>query len=143
MRTLYSRRTIMTQKFSRRQILKVIAAGSAGLAGSGLLKASAQASFREKNITTIHRAQGVKEVKYWQPPIWRYGADNKTVTGAGSDEWIADAIKRFEAKHSDIKVNLELIPWDSWGQKTATAFSSGQVPNILYGNWSIDKVMSG
>src|SRR5262249_20280037 len=66
-----------------------------------------------------------------------------TVTGAGSDDWIADAITRFEATHSDIKVNLELIPWDTWGQKTATAFASGEIPNVLYGNWSIDKVMSG
>ena len=123
----------MTPKLNRREMLKMMAAGSAALAGASL-----------PGLTpTVHAQSSVREIKYWQPPIWRYGADNKTVTGAGSDDWITDAVKRFEAKYPDIKVNMELIPWDSWGQKTATAFSSGQVPNVLYGNWSIDKVMSG
>jgi len=122
-------------------MLKVMAVGSAGLLGTPLLNASA--STGDKNIAFLRRAAAAQEVTYWQAPIWRYGADNKTVAGAGSDSWIADAIKRFEAKYPDIKVNLELIPWDQWGQKTATAFASGQVPNVLYGNWSIDKIMSG
>jgi multiple sugar transport system substrate-binding protein len=131
----------MSQTISRRQILKAMAVGSAGLFGSQLLHASA--GIRDRNIAFLRGAQTARQVAYWQPPIWRYGADNKTVTGAGSDDWIADAIKRFEAKNPDIKVNLELIPWDQWGQKTATAFANGQVPNVLYGNWSIDKIMSG
>ena len=131
----------MSTKISRRQMLKAMAAGSAAIAGSKLIGVSA--SIQNKGLPTILSRQSVREVTYWQPPIWRYGADNKTVTGAGSDDWIADAVKRFQAKHTDIKVNLELIPWDNWGQKTATAFSSGKVPNVLYGNLSIDKIMSG
>jgi ABC-type glycerol-3-phosphate transport system substrate-binding protein len=114
-----------------------MAAGSAALVGSQLFNVAAAPKPR------YARRQGVREISFWQPPIWRYGADNTTVTGAGSDDWIADAIRRFEESHPDIKVNLELIPWDTWGQKTATAFSTGDVPNVLYGNWSIDKVLSG
>lgn len=129
----------MSQKMSRRTLLKSMAAGSAALVGSQLLPAVAA----PRSIPHRKRQGSVREITFWQPPIWRYGADNTTVTGAGSDEWIADAISRFEEAHPDIKVNLELIPWDTWGQKTATAFSTGEVPNVLYGNWSVDKVMSG
>jgi ABC-type glycerol-3-phosphate transport system substrate-binding protein len=125
----------MPQKISRREMLKVMATGSAAVAASPLLNAAAA----PKTV----RAQGTRQISFWQPPIWRYGADNKTVVGAGSDDWITDAVKRFEAANPSIKVNLELIPWDTWPQKTATAFANGQVPNVLYGNWSIDKVMSG
>lgn len=126
----------MAQKISRRDMLKVMATGSAAVAASPLLNAVA-------SVPKSVRAQGTRQISFWQPPIWRYGADNKTVVGAGSDDWIADAVKRFEAANPNIKVNLELIPWDTWPQKTATAFANGQVPNVLYGNWSIDKVMSG
>jgi ABC-type glycerol-3-phosphate transport system substrate-binding protein len=119
-------------------MLKTIAAGSAALVGSQLPAAAAL----RRAISPV-RQSSVREISYWQPPIWRYGADNATVTGAGSDDWIVDAISRFEAEHPDIRVNLELVPWDTWGQKTATAFANGEVPNVLYGNWSIDKVMSG
>lgn len=128
----------MTQKISRRTMLKTMVAGSAGLVGSQLPVAAAP-----RRATSLKRQSSVREITYWQPPIWRYGADNTTVTGAGSDDWITDAISRFEAAHPDIKVNLELVPWDTWGQKTATAFASGEVPNVLYGNWSVDTILSG
>lgn len=125
----------MPQQISRRDMLKIMATGTAAVAATPLLNAAA--------ATKTVRRQTDRQISFWQLPIWRYGADNKTVVGAGSDDWITDAIKRFEAANPGITVNLELIPSDSWAQKTATAFASGQVPNVLYGNWSIDKIMSG
>ena len=130
----------MAQKISRRTLLKSMAVGSTALVGSQLLNVAAAPS---RASSMRRQSSAVREISYWQPPIWRYGADNTTVTGAGSDDWINDAVARFEAVHPDIKVNLELIPWDTWGQKTATAFSSGQVPNVLYGNFTADEAMSG
>src|SRR5437879_2637042 len=61
----------MTPKLNRREMLKMMAAGSAAIAGASL-----------PSLTPIVHAQSsVREIKFWQPPIWRYGADNKTVTG--------------------------------------------------------------
>lgn len=129
----------MKKTLTRRDMLKAMAAGSAGLAGSALLG--------DLGATKVRAARpGLRqttEITYWTPPIWRYGADNKTVTGAGSDEWIKDAIARFEAEYPSYKVKMEMIPWDQWGQKTTTAFASGDLPNVLYGNLSPEKVDAG
>ncbi|MEO8395224.1 MAG: hypothetical protein ABI700_19660, partial [Chloroflexota bacterium] len=94
----------MTQKISRRTLLKSMAAGSAALVGSQVLNVAAAPS----RLSSRRRQGAVREISFWQPPIWRYGADNTTVTGAGSDDWINDAVARFEAANPDIKVNLEL-----------------------------------
>src|SRR4051812_35955006 len=108
----------MAQKISRRTLLKSMAVGSTALMGSQLLNVAAAPN----RVSSLRRqSAAVRQISFWQPPIWRYGADNTTVTGAGSDDWINDAVTRFETAHPDIKVNLELIPWDTWGQKTATA----------------------
>lgn len=131
----------MSKKLSRREMLKLTAAGAAGLAGSTLLPASAATARSALHFPA--RVQTTTEISYWQAPIWRYGADNETVVGAGSDDWIKDAISRFEAANPDIKVNMELIPWDQWGQKVTTAFASGDLPNVLYGNLSSDRVAAG
>lgn len=129
----------MNKKLTRRDMLKAMAAGSAGVAGSALLGDLAatrvQAARSKLRQTT--------EISLWVPPMWRYGADNATVVGAGSDDWITNAIERFEADHPNIKVNLELIPWDQWGQKTATGFASGDLPNVIYTMLQADRIEAG
>lgn len=127
----------MNNKLSRREMLKLMAAGSVGAAGSGLIGGF-------PGLTRQARAaQAVKEITFWQPPIWRYAADNETIAGAGSDDFINDAIARFEAANPDVKVRLELVPWDQWGQKVATGFASGDLPNVMYGNLTVDRVQAG
>ncbi len=126
----------MSSKLSRREVLKLMAAGSVGVAGSSIVSLP--------GFTRHARAdQSVKEITFWQPPIWRYAADNETVVGAGSDDWINDAIARFEAANPDVKVQLELVPWDQWGQKVATGFASGDLPNVIYSQLSVDRVQAG
>jgi ABC-type glycerol-3-phosphate transport system substrate-binding protein len=82
------------------------------------------------------------EITYWQAPIWRYGKDNKT-PNAPVDEWINDSIDRFMKANPDIKVKLELIPWDQWGAKVNTALAAGTPPDLLYGWPSIQYVQAG
>lgn len=126
----------MAKQLSRREMLKLMAAGSAAVAGAPLMHALGEG-------LSAPPAQDAVEITYWQAPIWRLGKDVKTVLGPGSDEWILDAIARFEADNPGIKVNMELIPWDQWGQKITTAFASGDLPNVLYGNLSADRVQAG
>jgi ABC-type glycerol-3-phosphate transport system substrate-binding protein len=126
----------MSQKLSRREMLKLMASGSAAAALSPV--ASALGEVRAKPA-----AQEVTEISYWQAPIWRYGADNETILGSGSDEWILDAIARFEAENPDVKVNMELIPWDQWNQKVTTAFAGGDLPNVIYNSLTADRVQAG
>ncbi|MGQ9555168.1 MAG: extracellular solute-binding protein [Anaerolineae bacterium] len=82
------------------------------------------------------------EITYWQAPIWRYGKDNKT-PNAPIDEWINYSLELFQQANPDIKVSLELIPWDQWGAKVNTAFASGTLPNLLYSGPSIQWVQAG
>jgi len=83
------------------------------------------------------------EITYWQAPIWRYAADNETVLGPGSDDWINDAIRRFQEANPDVVVSMELIPWDQWGQKVATAFATGTLPNVIYNQLTADRIQAG
>ncbi|WP_119071176.1 extracellular solute-binding protein [Aggregatilinea lenta] len=129
----------MKDTLTRRSMLKMLAAGSAGLASTVLVgEAGASAAARSKP-----RLRQTTEITYWTPPHWRFGADNKTVAGTGSDAWIKDAIARFESEYPSYKVNLELIPWDQWSQKITTAFASGDLPNVLYANLAADKIDAG
>lgn len=129
----------MSNKLSRRDVLKVMTAGAAGLVGVSLASASPRIGSLRK--ATLLRQ--TTEISLWVPPMWRYGADNKTITGTGSDDWITDAIARFEADHPGIKVNIELVPWDQWSQKTATGFASGDLPNVIYTMMAPDRIEAG
>jgi len=93
-------------------------------------------------VTATPSAGPPVEIDYWQAPIWRLGKDNQT-PNAPIDEWINYSIEQFEAANPDIKVRLELIPWDTWGAKTSTAFASGTLPNLLYGAPQPDRVLVG
>ncbi|MCC7354411.1 MAG: extracellular solute-binding protein [Anaerolineae bacterium] len=86
----------------------------------------------EKVITATPAPRKAVEITYWQTPIFRMGKDNKTILGPGSDEWIKDAIDRFQKQYSWIKVKMEFIPWDQIGAKQSAAFANREVPNVFY-----------
>lgn len=130
----------MANKMSRREMLKMMAAGSAAVAATPLAAALGETPAKS---ALKPAAQEVAEIVYWQAPIWRLGPDNETIVGTGSDAWILDAIARFEADNPDVKISMELIPWDQWGQKVTTGFASGDLPNVLYGQLSPDRVQAG
>jgi ABC-type glycerol-3-phosphate transport system substrate-binding protein len=149
---------MLNKKFSRRELLRKAVLGGAGIVAASAVAACAtptpqviketvvvketQVVEKEKVVTPTPAPAEVVEITYWQAPIWRFGKDNKT-PNAPPDEWINDAIARFMAKNPNIKVKLELIPWDAWGQKVTTAFSTGQLPNLLYGGPSAQYAQAG
>lgn len=61
-----------------------------------------------------------KELTVWLPPL---GSDDKTV-------W-SPIFKKFEDKNN-IKIKLELIPWQNYPEKYATAIQAGTGPDIGY-----------
>jgi len=145
------------QKMTRRSLLKVAAMGSVGALAAAcapqkvtveVTKEVVVTSIVEKEVqkevvvTAVPQAGPPVEITYWQAPIWRYGKDNKT-PNAPVDEWINYSVEKFQEANPDIKVQLELIPWDNWGAKVNAAFASGTLPNLLYGTPAADKVLAG
>jgi ABC-type glycerol-3-phosphate transport system substrate-binding protein len=86
----------------------------------------------EKIITATPPSRETVNITWWQAPIWRFGPDNTTVLGPGSDAKGLDLIQRFEAANPWVKIKMELIPWDQWTQKLTTGFASGDVGNVMY-----------
>jgi len=146
-----------SRKLTRRSVLKAAAIGSVGALAAAcapqtVTKEVVVTEIVEKTVeTTVEKevvvtatpmASAPVEITYWQAPIWRYGKDNKT-PNAPVDEWINYSIEKFHEANPDIKVQLELIPWDNWGAKVNAAFASGTLPNLLYGQPAGDKVLAG
>lgn len=97
----------------------------------------------EKVITATPAARETVNISWWQAPIWRFGPDNTTVLGAGSDAKGIDLVERFEKDNSWVKVEMELIPWDQWNQKITTGFASGDVGNVMYNVQSPARIEAG
>ncbi|MCS7221515.1 MAG: extracellular solute-binding protein [Anaerolineae bacterium] len=142
--------SVWLRKISRRELLRQLALAGLGAGAAGIMPACVPATPQvvketvvvEKVVTPTPAPAKPVEITYWQAPIWRYGKDNKT-PNAPIDEWINYSIERFEAANPDIKVHLELIPWEQWGTKVNTAFASGTLPNLLYGSPTVQWVQAG
>ena len=152
------------EKISRRQMLKALVTGAAGVTLAACTPQVVTQIVKETSVVTqvVQQTSVVKEtsvvekqitstpapvkpvtITWWQAPIWRYAPDNTTVLGAGSDAKGVDDVKRFQAAHPAITVKMELIPWDQWGQKITTGFASGQVANVIYGGQNAARVQAG
>ena len=74
------------------------------------------------------------------------GADGNAAEGSGdvqeitfvaaqyssqTEPFLTELVENFESEHSDIKVNLDIIGWDSLEQSVNTMVSTGQTPDIL------------
>lgn len=65
-----------------------------------------------------------KEITVWVHPFMKdQGAEQKM--------W-NDFVKGFEEKNSDIKVNLQSVPWANRDQRMLTAFSASKGPDVCY-----------
>jgi ABC-type glycerol-3-phosphate transport system substrate-binding protein len=135
----------MKKTISRREMLKTMAMGAAGLALAACTtsQATTQAPTTAAPTAVVTPAPKAVTLTWWQAPIWRYGPDNTTVLSAGSDAVAVDLANRFMAKYPYIKVNMELIPWDQWTAKTVTGFASGQVANVVYGSMNASRITAG
>ena len=157
----------MNKKLSRREMLKTMAIGAAGVA---LAACTTQATTAPTSTTapvapaatnttapaaptnttapaapTATTAPAAKAVSitWLQAPIWRFDVDNTTVLGAGSDAKGKDIVKRFQADNPNITVQMQLVPWDQWGTKISTMFASGQMSNVIYGQLNVARATAG
>jgi ABC-type glycerol-3-phosphate transport system substrate-binding protein len=144
-------------------MLKMMGVGAAGLAGSAALAACQtpepvketvvvekeveKTVIVEKEVEKVVTATPVPRenvtITFGQAPIWRTEPDNRTPAGEGSDTWIKDAIQRFQALYPWITVDLIWIPWNEWGTTTGAFFSTGEVPNVMYGAAGADNILKG
>jgi len=128
-----------SRRLTRRSVLKAAAIGSIGALAAAC---APQTVTKEVVVTATPATAAPVEIVYWQAPIWRYGADNKT-PNAPVDEWFNASIQKFMEANPDVKVSAELIPWDQWNAKVQPAFASGTVPDLLYGGPTPVNVQAG
>lgn len=69
---------------------------------------------------TVDQAEGKKEILLWLPPI---GENDAAV-------W-EPILKEFE-EANDVEVSLEIIPWDNYPEKYATAIGGNNGPDVGY-----------
>lgn len=56
--------------------------------------------------------------------------------GDSRHEVTNEAIKAFEAKYPNIKVDTEYSSWDGWAEKCSTALVAGTAPDVMQVNWN-------
>lgn len=67
---------------------------------------------------------GTQTVTFWQFD-----------TAAPTIEAYKNAIKEFESRNSDIKIDMQIVPWADQQQKLTTALASGALPDVsMLGN---------
>lgn len=140
-----SETTRANANIGRRSFLKAAAVGSIGALAAACTPPPIPAQQRATEgqaVSEVPRAEPRVEITYWQAPIFRFGKDNKT-PDAPVDEWLNYSIEKFEAANPDVKVNLEIIPWENWGPKVGAAVASATVPNLLYGAPTQERVLLG
>ncbi len=147
---------MLNRKFSRRELLRKAALGGAGVVAASVAAACATPTPQviketvvvekekvvEKVATPTPPPAKTVEVTWWQAPIWFYDKELKQ-TNAPPDELPNEMVRRFQEANPNIKVKLELIPWDAWGQKTTTAFATGDMPNVIYGGGQVAYIQAG
>lgn len=73
------------------------------------------------------QAEGKTEITWWAFPVF---TQEKASDGVGTYE--KQLIEAFEAKHPDVKVNLETIDFKSGPEKITTAIEAGTAPDVLF-----------
>jgi len=135
----------MKQTMSRREMLKAMAIGAAGLtlAACTTPQATTPAPTATTSAPAVTPTTPPVTITWLQAPIWRFAPDEKTVLGAGSDAKAKDLVTRFQTAFPNVTVQLQLVPWDQWGAKITTMFASGNLANVIYGNLNAARAAAG
>lgn len=98
-------------------------------------------SAKETQAPDTSAAQG--ESKAGEAAPDQSGASGEAVTirmnwwgGDSRHEATIAAIKAFEAKYPNIKVETEYGSWDGWPEKCSTALVAGTAPDVMQVNWN-------
>ncbi len=157
----------MKKTFSRRELLKMMAMGTAGVVLAACTpqatqtptetmavppaatsttappQAATNTSVPVQAPTATTAAAKAVTITWLQAPIWRFAPDNTTVLGAGSDAKGKDMVTRFQDQNPNITVELQLVPWDQWNTKVTTMIASGKMANVLYSLLNVARATAG
>lgn len=103
-------------KISRRQMLRALAVGTAGLAVAGC---QAPAAAPAPPVSTPAAAS--EKVLFWKPPHSEREADL----------W-KPLLEKFQGENAGITVEHQVIPWGSVDEQFTAAFAGGSPPDIFY-----------
>ena len=122
----------MSKAISRRNFL--LATGAVGAAG--LLSAcggNTAASSTASSVASAPAASADESLALSDGPV------SMTISWWGGDSRHAayqDAIKEFEAEHSNITVEPTFAAWSGWEEKMAAAFIAGNAQDVCQINWN-------
>ena len=122
----------MSKAISRRNFL--LATGAVGAAG--LLAAcggNTAASSTASSVASAPAASADESLALSDGPV------SMTISWWGGDSRHAayqDAIKEFEAEHSNITVEPTFAAWSGWEEKMAAAFIAGNAQDVCQINWN-------
>ena len=122
----------MSKAISRRNFL--LATGAVGAAG--LLSAcggNTAASSAASSVASAPAASADESLALSDGPV------SMTISWWGGDSRHAayqDAIKEFQAEHSNITVEPTFAAWSGWEEKMAAAFIAGNAQDVCQVNWN-------
>ena len=121
----------MSKAISRRNFL--LATGAVGAAGLLAACGGNSASSTASSVASAPAASADESLALSDGPV------SMTISWWGGDSRHAayqDAIKEFQAEHSNITVEPTFAAWSGWEEKMAAAFIAGNAQDVCQINWN-------
>ena len=121
----------MSKAISRRNFL--LATGAVGVAGLLAACGGNSASSTASSVASAPAASADESLALSDGPV------SMTISWWGGDSRHAayqDAIKEFQAEHSNITVEPTFAAWSGWEEKMAAAFIAGNAQDVCQVNWN-------
>ena len=121
----------MSKAISRRNFL--LATGAVGAAGLLAACGGNSASSTASSVASAPAASADESLALSDGPV------NLSISWWGGDSRHAayqDAIKEFQAEHSNITVEPTFAAWSGWEEKMAAAFIAGNAQDVCQVNWN-------
>ncbi len=121
----------MSKAISRRNFL--LATGAVGAAGLLAACGGNSASSTASSVASAPAASADESLALSDGPV------SMTISWWGGDSRHAayqDAIKEFQAEHSNITVEPTFAAWSGWEEKMAAAFIAGNAQDVCQVNWN-------
>ena len=121
----------MSMAISRRNFL--LATGAVGAAGLLAACGGNSASSTASSVASAPAASADESLALSDGPV------SMTISWWGGDSRHAayqDAIKEFQAEHSNITIEPTFAAWSGWEEKMAAAFIAGNAQDVCQVNWN-------
>ena len=121
----------MSKAISRRNFL--LATGAVGAAGLLAACGGNSASSTASSVASAPAASADESLALSDGPV------SMTISWWGGDSRHAayqDAIKEFQAEHSNITIEPTFAAWSGWEEKMAAAFIAGNAQDVCQVNWN-------